>query len=138
MGRHRISRRDGSGRWSGAGSIAGVLRLQYPVQLTFAPPAAAKPNDCLVSVSVSSLAGDHRPQPLHCSQWCSRLNRQQRVYSDWSPNRRRMAGPPHIAVGRCDLIIPSGKAGYVALVEIQPPSLMLILAVRHHLADYYH
>ena len=37
-----------------------------------------------------------------------------------------------------ELIIPAGKTGYVALFEIQPPSLVLILAVRHQLEDDYH
>ena len=37
-----------------------------------------------------------------------------------------------------ELIIPAGKSGYVALFEIRPPSLVLILAVRHQLEDDYH
>jgi len=37
-----------------------------------------------------------------------------------------------------ELIIPAGKTGYVALFAIQPPSLVLILAVRHQLEDDYH
>jgi hypothetical protein len=38
----------------------------YILLLTFAPPAAVRPNDCLVPVSVSTPAGDHRQQPLRC------------------------------------------------------------------------
>jgi plasmid stabilization system protein ParE len=34
-----------------------------------------------------------------------------------------------------ELIIPARKTGYVALFAIQPPSLVLILAVRHQLED---
>jgi hypothetical protein len=38
------------------------------VQLTFALPAAAMPNGCLVAVSVSSPANGHRRQPLQSGQ----------------------------------------------------------------------
>jgi len=37
-----------------------------------------------------------------------------------------------------ELIIPSGKAGYVALFEIDDPRHVTILAVRHQREDDYH
>jgi plasmid stabilization system protein ParE len=38
---------------------------------------------------------------------------------------------------RRELIIPFGRTGYIALFQIVPPSLVLVLAVRHQLeADY--
>ncbi|MEO8311306.1 MAG: type II toxin-antitoxin system RelE/ParE family toxin [Caldimonas sp.] len=37
-----------------------------------------------------------------------------------------------------ELIIPFGRAGYVALFEIEDPSHVLIVAVRHQLEDDYH
>ena len=37
-----------------------------------------------------------------------------------------------------ELIIPFGHSGYVALFEIEDPSTVLILAVRHQLEDDYH
>lgn len=51
-----------------------------------------------------------------------------------SPYSFRKAGSSSLTR---ELIIPSGKTGYVALFEIQPPSLVLILAVRHQLEDDY-
>lgn len=46
-------------------SAVGPLIL---VQLTLATPAIARPNDCLVPVSVNPLAGGHRQQPLQISR----------------------------------------------------------------------
>ena len=37
-----------------------------------------------------------------------------------------------------ELIVPFGRAGYVALFEIDNPSTVTILAVRHQLEDDYH
>lgn len=37
-----------------------------------------------------------------------------------------------------ELIIPFGRAGYVALFEIVDPSTVVIAAVRHQLEDDYH
>jgi len=37
-----------------------------------------------------------------------------------------------------ELIIPFGRAGYVALFEIDSPTTVTILAVRHQLEDDYH
>ncbi|MEO5883597.1 MAG: type II toxin-antitoxin system RelE/ParE family toxin [Caldimonas sp.] len=37
-----------------------------------------------------------------------------------------------------ELIIPFGRSGYVALFEIEDPSSVLIVAVRHQLEDDYH
>ena len=67
-GRYRTSPRQGSGqRFAGYDGI-GFLRLQYLVQLTSALTAAAKPNGCLMSVSVSSPSEGQRPEPLQCGQ----------------------------------------------------------------------
>ena len=38
---------------------------------------------------------------------------------------------------RRELIVPSGKTGYVALFDIEPPSLVLVLAIRHQLEEDY-
>ena len=37
-----------------------------------------------------------------------------------------------------ELVIPFGRAGYVALFEIEGPSDVVIVAVRHQLEDDYH
>ena len=37
-----------------------------------------------------------------------------------------------------ELLIPFGSAGYVALFEIEPPSTVTVLAVRHQREDDYH
>ena len=37
-----------------------------------------------------------------------------------------------------ELVIPFGAAGYVALFEIEGPSTVTILAVRHQREDDYH
>ena len=37
-----------------------------------------------------------------------------------------------------ELIVPFGRTGYVALFEIDDPSTVTILAVRHQLEDDYH
>ena len=37
-----------------------------------------------------------------------------------------------------ELIVPFGRAGYVALFEIDDPSTVTILAVRHQREDDYH
>jgi len=37
-----------------------------------------------------------------------------------------------------ELIIPFGQSGYVALFEIEGPSSVLIMVVRHQLEDDYH
>lgn len=39
---------------------------------------------------------------------------------------------------RRELVVPTGKSGYVALYDIRPPSHVLVLAVRHQLEDDYH
>jgi len=52
-----------------------------------------------------------------------------------SPYSFRKAGSSSLTR---ELVIPAGKTGYVALFEIQPPALVLILAVRHQLEDDYH
>lgn len=37
-----------------------------------------------------------------------------------------------------ELLIPFGAAGYVALFEIEPPSIVTVLAVRHQREDDYY
>ena len=37
-----------------------------------------------------------------------------------------------------ELVIPFGRSGYVALFEIEDPSNVIVLAVRHQLEDDYH
>ena len=37
-----------------------------------------------------------------------------------------------------EMLIPFGPAGYVALFEIEPPSTVTVLAVRHQREDDYH
>ena len=37
-----------------------------------------------------------------------------------------------------ELIIPFGRAGYVALFEIENESIVAVVAVRHQLEDEYH
>jgi plasmid stabilization system protein ParE len=39
---------------------------------------------------------------------------------------------------RRELIVPFGRAGYVALFQIDPPSRVVVLAVRHPLEADYH
>ncbi len=37
-----------------------------------------------------------------------------------------------------EMLIPFGSAGYVVLFEIEPPSAVTVLAVRHQREDDYH
>jgi len=37
-----------------------------------------------------------------------------------------------------EMLIPFGSAGYVVLFEIEPPSTVTVLAVRHQREDDYH
>ena len=37
-----------------------------------------------------------------------------------------------------EMLIPFGSAGYVVLFEIEPPSIVTVLAVRHQREDDYH
>ena len=48
--------------------------------------------------------------------------------------RKARAGDPLLR----ELVIPFGAAGYVALFEIDGPSTITILAVRHQREDDYH
>ncbi len=48
--------------------------------------------------------------------------------------RKARAGNPFLR----ELVIPFGAAGYVALFEIDGPSTVTILAVRHQREDDYH
>lgn len=51
-----------------------------------------------------------------------------------TPYSFRKAGSASL---RRELIIPFGRAGYVALFQIEPPARVLVLAVRHQReADY--
>jgi plasmid stabilization system protein ParE len=54
----------------------------------------------------------------------------------WSPFscRKAVADNPLLR----ELVIPFGSAGYVALFEIEGPSTVTILAVRHQREDDYH
>ncbi len=52
-----------------------------------------------------------------------------------APFNYRKAGSDPL---RRELIVPVGATGYVALYAIQPPSQVLVLAVRHQLEDDYH
>ncbi|MBB1161525.1 type II toxin-antitoxin system RelE/ParE family toxin [Aquariibacter albus] len=52
-----------------------------------------------------------------------------------SPFTCRKAGPsPFLR----ELIIPFGRAGYVALFEVEDAATVAVLAVRHQLEDDYH
>ncbi len=57
-----------SSLWQSTERLVCALRPLSVVQLTFALPAAAIPNGCLVAVSVSSPSNGHRRQPLRCSR----------------------------------------------------------------------
>ncbi len=48
--------------------------------------------------------------------------------------RKAIRGDPVLR----ELIIPYGSAGYVALFEIEPPSTVTVLAIRHQREDDYH
>ena len=48
--------------------------------------------------------------------------------------RKATTGNPFVR----ELIIPFGCAGYVALYEIEPRSVVTILAIRHQREDDYH
>jgi len=54
-----------------------------------------------------------------------------------SPWSYRKAGDGRSSTRR-ELIVPVGAAGYVALYEIESPSSVIVLAVRHQLEDDYH
>jgi plasmid stabilization system protein ParE len=56
---------------------------------------------------------------------------------EYSPFSCRKAWPGDRPLLR-ELVIPFGNAGYVALFEIDGPSHVLILAVRHQREDDYH
>lgn len=47
---------------------------------------------------------------------------------------RKAGGSPFIR----ELVIPFGRSGYVALVEIESATDVVVLAVRHQLEDDYH
>ena len=52
-----------------------------------------------------------------------------------SPFTCRKAGPsPFLR----ELVIPSGRSGYVALIEIESATDVVVVAVRHQLEDDYH
>jgi len=48
--------------------------------------------------------------------------------------RKAVAGKPLLR----ELVIPFGAAGYVALFEIEGPSIVTILALRHQREEDYH
>ncbi len=52
-----------------------------------------------------------------------------------APFNYRKAGSDPL---RRELVVPVGATGHVALYDILPPSLVLVLAVRHQLEDDYH
>jgi len=52
-----------------------------------------------------------------------------------APFNYRTAGSDPL---RRELVVPVGATGHVALYDILPPSLVLVLAVRHQLEDDYH
>ena len=54
-----------------------------------------------------------------------------------SPLIYRKAGDGRNGLRR-ELPIPFGNRGYIALYEIVPPSLILVLAVRHQVEQDYH
>lgn len=54
-----------------------------------------------------------------------------------SPMIYRKAGDGKNGLRR-ELPIPFGNRGYIALYEIVPPSLILVLAVRHQVEQDYH
>ncbi|MFT3792305.1 MAG: type II toxin-antitoxin system RelE/ParE family toxin [Rudaea sp.] len=54
-----------------------------------------------------------------------------------SPMLYRKAGDGRNGLRR-ELPIPFGNTGYIALYEIIPPDLVLVLAVRHQLEQDYH
>jgi plasmid stabilization system protein ParE len=56
------------------------------------------------------------------------------VASPWS---YRKAGDGRRSTRR-ELVVPADAAGYVALYEIESPSSVVVLAVRHQLEDDYH
>jgi plasmid stabilization system protein ParE len=56
------------------------------------------------------------------------------VMSPWS---YRKAGDGRTSTRR-ELIVPAGAVGYVALYEIEGPSSVVVLALRHQLEDDYH
>lgn len=48
--------------------------------------------------------------------------------------RKAITGDPVLR----EMLIPFGSAGYVVLFEIEPPSTVTVLAVRHQREDDYH
>ena len=48
--------------------------------------------------------------------------------------RKATAGDPVLR----EMLIPFGSAGYVVLFEVEPPSAVTVLAVRHQREDDYH
>lgn len=53
-----------------------------------------------------------------------------------TPYSCRRVPPPDLNLR--ELLIPFGSSGYVALFEIEPPSTVSVLAVRHQREDDYH
>ena len=51
-----------------------------------------------------------------------------------SSGRKATAGDPVLR----EMLIPFGSAGYVVLFEVEPPSAVTVLAVRHQREDDYH
>ena len=54
-------------------------------------------------------------------------------FSPWSCRKATPELPRHR-----ELLVPFGSAGYVLLMEIEPPTTVTILAVRHQREDDYH
>lgn len=54
-------------------------------------------------------------------------------FSPWSCRKAALELPRHR-----ELLVPFGSAGYVLLVEIEPPATVTVLAARHQREDDYH
>jgi len=54
-------------------------------------------------------------------------------FSPWSCRKAAPELPRHR-----ELLVPFGSAGYVLLVEIEPPAIVTVLAARHQREDDYH
>lgn len=54
-------------------------------------------------------------------------------FSPWSCRKAAPELPRHR-----ELLVPFGSAGYVLLVEIEPPATVTVLAARHQREDDYH
>ena len=54
-------------------------------------------------------------------------------FSPWSCRKADLELPRHR-----ELLVPFGSAGYVFLVEIEPPATVTVLAARHQREDDYH